>query len=154
MQNSAGNNNTAVGASALAANTQASNNSAMGNFALFNNNGANNTAIGNGALISNTSGVNNTALGFSAGSDATTGGGNVYIGSAVAGVAGESNHTFYIRNINTTNVSGGGTDTVTVNLATGLLGHATSSRRYKEHIKPIDDASESALPAQSRFLPL
>ena len=97
---------------------------------------------GNGALISNTSGINNTALGFSAGSDATTGGGNVYVGSAVAGVAGESNHT-YIRNINITNVSGGGTDTVTVNLATGLLGHATSSRRYKQDIRRIDEASEA-----------
>jgi predicted ribosome quality control (RQC) complex YloA/Tae2 family protein len=46
-------------------------------------------------------------------------------------VAAEANHT-YIRNINTTSVSGGGTDTVTINLATGLLGHLSSSRRYKE----------------------
>jgi predicted ribosome quality control (RQC) complex YloA/Tae2 family protein len=56
-------------------------------------------------------------------------------------VAAEANHT-YIRNINTTSVSGGGTDTVTINLATGLLGHLSSSRRYKEGIKPIDRASE------------
>ncbi|HTL79470.1 MAG TPA: tail fiber domain-containing protein, partial [Candidatus Babeliales bacterium] len=67
---------------------------------------------------------------------------NVYIGAGVDGVANETGHT-YIRNINLTNVSGGGTDTVTVNLATGLLGHLTSSRRYKEDIKPIDKASES-----------
>jgi hypothetical protein len=40
-------------------------------------------------------------------------------------------------------VSGGGTDTVTVNLATGLLGHLSSSRRYKEEIQPMDDASET-----------
>ena len=58
------------------------------------------------------------------------------------GVAGESNST-YIRNINTTTVSGGGTDTVTVNLTTGLLGHLSSSRRYKEEIKPMDNASET-----------
>ena len=58
------------------------------------------------------------------------------------GVAGENDHT-YIRNINTTSVSGGGTDTVTVNVTTGLLGHATSSRRYKEDIKPMDNASEA-----------
>jgi hypothetical protein len=51
-------------------------------------------------------------------------------------------HT-YIRNINSTSVSGGGTDTVTVNLTTGLLGHATSSRRYKEDIKPMDNASKA-----------
>jgi len=60
----------------------------------------------------------------------------------MSGVAGESNHT-YLRNINTTSVSGGGTDTVTVDLTTGLLGHLTSSRRYKEDIKPMDKASEA-----------
>jgi hypothetical protein len=32
---------------------------------------------------------------------------------------------------------------VTINLSTGLLGHLTSSRRYKEDIKPIDKASEA-----------
>ena len=36
-----------------------------------------------------------------------------------------------------------GTDTVTVNLTTGLLGHATSSRRYKEDIKRMDKASQA-----------
>jgi hypothetical protein len=66
----------------------------------------------------------------------------VYIGASMQGVAAEANHT-YIRNINTTSVSGGGTDTVTVNLSTGLLGHLSSSRRYKEAIKPMDAASEA-----------
>jgi Chaperone of endosialidase len=60
----------------------------------------------------------------------------------MAGVPGESFHT-YIRNINSTTVSGGGTDTVTVNLSTGLLGHLSSSRRYKEDIKPMYKASEA-----------
>jgi len=76
-----------------------------------------------------------------AGAAATTGSGNVYIG-VVSGVAGEGDHT-YIANINTTAVSGGGTDTVTVNLSTGLLGHLSSSRRYKEEIKPMNNASEA-----------
>lgn len=104
-------------------------------------NGSGNSAFGNAALLLRT-GFNNTAVGFDAGDALTSGNGNVYIGTAVEGMAVESNHT-YIRNINTTNVSGGGTDTVTVNLATGLLGHLTSSRRYKEDIKPIADASEA-----------
>ena len=60
----------------------------------------------------------------------------------MTGVADESQHT-YIRNINTTPVSGTGTDTVTVDLTTGLLGHASSSRRYKEDIKPMDNVSEA-----------
>jgi hypothetical protein len=54
----------------------------------------------------------------------------------------EANHT-YIRNIKDTSVSGGGTDYVTVDLTTGLLGHFTSSRRYKEDIQPMDKASET-----------
>ena len=73
---------------------------------------------------------------------ATTGKGNVYIGPEMTGAPDESQHT-YIRNINTTPVSGTGTDTVTVDLATGLLGHASSSRRYKEDIKPMDNVSEA-----------
>ncbi len=58
------------------------------------------------------------------------------------GNSGDINHT-YIANIGNTNVSGGGTDTVTVNLTTGLIGHLTSSRRYKEEIKPMENASET-----------
>ena len=60
----------------------------------------------------------------------------------MTGVAGEANHT-YIRNVNTTSVNGGNADFVTVDLTTGLLGHATSARRYKDDIKPIDKASEA-----------
>ena len=55
---------------------------------------------------------------------------------------GESSHT-YIRNIDNTSVSGGGTDTVTVNLSTGLLGHLSSSRRHKEQIQPMANSSEA-----------
>ena len=54
----------------------------------------------------------------------------------------ETDHT-YIRNINNTSVSGGGTDTVTINFSTGLLGHLSSSRRHKEDIQPMTDASET-----------
>jgi uncharacterized coiled-coil protein SlyX len=116
-------------------------NTAVGNQALFSNvSGLDNTAMGDQALTAST-GNDNTALGFQAGILATTGDGNVYIGAGMPGVAGESNQT-YIRNINTTSVSGAGTDTVTVNLSTGLLGHVTSSRRYKDDIKAMDKSSE------------
>ena len=63
---------------------------------------------------------------------------NVYVGSDMVGVPDELDHT-YIRNINTTSVSGAGT--VTPNLTTGLLGHATSSRRYKHDIKAMENSS-------------
>jgi septal ring factor EnvC (AmiA/AmiB activator) len=72
------------------------------------------------------------------------GDGNVYIGADVAPIVpnGEADHT-YIRNINTTSVSGGNADFVTVDVTTGLLGHLSSSRRYKENIKSMDNASEA-----------
>jgi hypothetical protein len=88
------------------------------------------------------SGNQNVALGFLAGSNTGNGGGNIYIGAQMLGDAGDTNQT-YIANIGSTNVSGAGTDTVTVNLTTGLIGHLTSSRRYKEEIKPMGQASET-----------
>ncbi|HEX4653963.1 MAG TPA: tail fiber domain-containing protein [Candidatus Udaeobacter sp.] len=150
--------NTAVGYQALFANTNGLENTAMGDQALFSNTGSYNVAVGGAALRSNTAGNGNTAcgnaalnantgngntaLGFEAGRLATTGVGNVYIGAGTEGVAGESDHT-YIRNINTTSVNSGDADTVTVNLTTGLLGHVTSSRHYKEDVKPMDNASKA-----------
>jgi len=97
--------------------------------------------VGVSALANNLA-TDNTAIGADAGFFATMGRGSVYIGAEMTGVPDESQHT-YIRNINSTPVSGTGTDTVTVDLATGLLGHASSSRRYKEDIKPMDNVSEA-----------
>ncbi len=142
MNNIAGTNNTADGVSALSSNTMGGGNVAVGTGALFSNDfGNTNTAVGDSALANNLV-SNNTAIGADAGFFATTGTGNVYIGAQMTGVGGESNHT-YIRNINNTPVSGNGTDAVTVDLSTGLLGHASSSRRYKEDIKPMDNVSEA-----------
>ncbi len=142
LDNVSGLENTAMGDQALLHNAGGNFNVAVGGAALITNTAGNdNTAVGSGAL-NDTTGSDNTALGFQAGILATGGNGNVYIGAGMSGVAGESNQT-YIRNINTTSVSGAGTDTVTVNLSTGLLGHVTSSRRYKEDIKPMDNASQA-----------
>ena len=141
-RNSTGNNNTATGVSALFRNT-GDNNTAVGLEALQNNTtGDNNTAVGDGALNRNTTGRNNTAIGFRAGLNSTTGENNIYIGENMLGVPGESNHT-YVRNVNITSVSGGGADTVTVDLGTGLIGHLSSSLRYKQNIKPMDNTSEA-----------
>jgi len=138
----AGDRNTAVGAEALVNNTGGAFNVAAGFNALGDNiTGASNVALGPQALAGNTVGSNNTAVGAVAGIS-STGDGNVYIGAGVIGVAGENNHT-YVRNIKDTSVSGGNTDTVTVDLTTGLLGHLSSSARYKENIKPMGDSSEA-----------
>lgn len=57
--------NTALGASALNANTTGANNVAVGASALvLNTGGVRNSAVGSGALASNTSGNNNTAVGY------------------------------------------------------------------------------------------
>ena len=141
--NTQGQNDTAIGALALFNNTTGLNNTAVGFQALpGNTTGGDNTAVGKNALSANTTASGNTAIGSLAGYNQTTGNFNVYIGQGMEGVAGEATHT-YIRNINITDLSGGGTDTATVDLATGLLGHLTSSRRYKEDIRPMNNASEA-----------
>ena len=141
LNSSIGDANTATGALALLNNSSGNGNVAIGVEALkFNTTGSSNVAIGLDALLSNTTGTHNTAIGPFAGEFQTTGSNNIYIGEA-EGFAGEENHT-YIRNINTTSVNGGNVDSVTVNLLTGLLGHASSSQRYKEDIKPMEKASE------------
>jgi len=143
FHNTIGDYNTATGVAALESNTTGSRNTANGSNALESNTtGSRNTANGFNALQQNTTGDANVALGSFAGRNATTGDGNVYIGGGMDGVAGEARHT-YIRNINSTPVSGGGTEKVTVDLATGLLGHETSSRRYKQDIKPMDNVSQT-----------
>jgi hypothetical protein len=134
--------NTAVGANALGADNSGTDNCAVGFEALTSDTtGGANTAVGRGALDQNVTGNFNTAIGKDAGALAT-GNGNVYIGHLVTGVAGENNHT-YIRNIENTSVNGMGADIVTIDLTTGLLGHASSSRRYKEDIRPMEKTSEA-----------
>jgi hypothetical protein len=125
-----GDGNTAVGDRAMEYNVDGSFNCAFGLLALSADNGE-------------TDSSENVAIGDRAGYGLRTGIGNVYIGEhEMARDPGENYHT-YIHNINTTSVSGGFADTVTIDLSTGLLGHLTSSRRHKEDIKAMDNASET-----------
>jgi trimeric autotransporter adhesin len=154
--NNVGSDNTAVGAAALDSNDDGIQNSAVDSHALvrntgnFNtaigyqaltasNTGSTNTSVGVNALLANTSGGANIALGYSAGTSVTTGSFNVYIGTNIGGVADEVGHT-YISNIASTQQN---FSPVTVDLATGFLGHEFSSQRYKEEIKPMRNASEA-----------
>jgi hypothetical protein len=79
--------NTAVGASALAANTSGSNNTAVGQVSLdANTTGTLNAAFGTNSLGANISGSENTAIGVSALAGNTTGASNTGIGrSALVG---------------------------------------------------------------------
>jgi hypothetical protein len=151
VRNTDGSFNTATGLSALHDNTLGSSNTADGDHALFENiDGSGNTAVGAGALSSITTGGSNTALGENAGhnhfkSDSN----NIDISADVEGVAGESNTirignpditTTVIRGISGQTIPSGATVLVAAN---GQLGTATSSKRFKEEIKPIDKASEA-----------
>jgi hypothetical protein len=134
-----GTDNTAIGGLALQGNTSGGTNTASGFHALFSNTtGAGNTANGGGALNSNTTGSGNTALGSGAGA-AATGDNNVYIGAGMNGVAGESNACYIASIFGQTSASG---IPVLIN-SNNKLGTATSSVRFKEDIKPMDNVSEA-----------
>ena len=157
VHNNSGNVNSAFGAFALFQSTGA-NNTAIGDRALLNNTGGgSNTAVGQAAMLNNTSGGSNIAIGVQALGNNDSGNGNIVLGNVSGTAITSANNVIcignlpadnvdnrtYIGNISNTTVSGGGTDTVTVNLTTGLLGHLSSSRRYKEQIKPMDKTSEA-----------
>ena len=94
--------------------------------------------MGYRALTYNTTGSNNVALG-EVPAPINTGEHNIYIGAGDGGSAGESN-SCYIGSIWGQTSSGGAA--VFINSA-GKLGTTTSSRRFKDDIKPMNDASEA-----------
>jgi hypothetical protein len=139
QSNTTGNSNVANGDHALYSNTDGSANVANGGGALFfNTTGFYNVANGGGALQNNTTGGFNTALGSTAGLNLTTGSGNVCIGDNAPGVAGASNTT-WISNVFASVASG---RAVYVN-SDNKIGTLSSSRRYKEEVKPMGQASET-----------
>ena len=149
--NRTGTENTSTGVDALFSNTTGTNNTANGAFALANDTtGSNNTAIGEEALENNTTGSSNIAMGSNAGFNLTTGSNNIDIGNR--GLSGEANairmgvqgtqRATFIAGIRGTAISGA--QPVLVN-ASGQLGVAASSARFKEAIKPMDKASEAIL---------
>lgn len=146
-KNTTGVGNTASGYSSLINNTTGSSNTASGRNALFANTvGSNNTASGFNALQFTTTGSNNTALGFEAGVNVTTGSNNIVIGNRATaadsntiriGTQGTQTRIF-VAGIRGATITGG--QAVVVN-ASGQLGVVSSSRRYKQDIQPMGDAS-------------
>ncbi len=139
FSNTMGAQNTATGFQALNNNTTGGDNAAFGDQALLSSTtGGGNTAVGAFALLNNTTGVTNTALGFNAGFGITTADNVIVIGTNVAGQ--NVDHGCFIGEIFGQTSSSG--TAVFIN-SEGRLGTATSSRRFKEAIKPMDQASES-----------
>ena len=109
--------------------------------------GSGNTAIGSQALFLNTTGSGNIALGESAGGGVGTADNVIAIGAGGENVSG----TCYIGNIfGVTSASG---TAVFVN-SLGKLGTTTSSRRFKEGIKPMERTSEALFGTEAGHLPL
>jgi len=137
--NITGHQNTANGTSALFNNTTGSFNTATGERALFSNTTGNgNTADGQNALVGNTTGSSNVALGDSAGFNVSTANNVICIGFGVGG--SNVSNSCYIGSIFGQTSSGG----VAVFIdSAGKLGTLTSSRRFKEQIRPMEQASEA-----------
>jgi endosialidase-like protein len=153
LRNDTGCCNTAVGWSALLSNTTGEGNTATGVNALNQNTTAiNNSGLGWGALRFNQIGNDNTAVGLVAG-QSITGSFNICIGSEVWGVSGENNTIRIGDNLPTgTGQSacyiGGIYGQIASSQAvfvdsTGKLGAQVSSRRFKEEIKQMDEASQA-----------
>jgi len=152
--NTTGNGNTATGLQALDANKTGDNNTAEGGLALYDNTtGDKNTASGYQALFGNTRGNSNIAVGFQAGKDLTTGDNNIDIGNVGRareagtiriGRLGSQTGTF-IAGISGATVAGGVGVLIDTN---GRLGTISSSARFKDHVQPMDKASEAILALQ------
>jgi Chaperone of endosialidase len=139
--NTTGNLNTANGYQALYFNQTGHDNTAIGERALYNNTaGISNAAIGTGALFFNTTGSGNVALGYIAGSAVTTANSVICILSPGADVS----NSCYIGNIRDVTTQNADAIPVVIDSA-GQLGTASSSRRFKKEIKPMDQTSEAIL---------
>lgn len=149
--NTTGYGNTANGNNTLISNNTGNFNTASGNNALYNNStGSYNTAFGAGALYGST-GNTNVAIGINAGSNLTTGNNNIYIGGSVQPAASSEYNTTRIGNsISSVFISGVYGSTVASGSAvfvnsSGQLGTITSSRRYKEDIREMGDATDGLM---------
>jgi hypothetical protein len=149
--NTDGDSNNAVGVQALGSNTGGFFNQAMGFQALGSNlDGDVNIAIGDSALSSNVHGSFNTVVGWDAGLTAE-GDDNIYIGATSADGVTSENGTIrigdpnfvlacYIAGIVGQTATSGSPIFIDAN---GKLGTLTSSARFKDDIKPMDNVSEA-----------
>jgi uncharacterized coiled-coil protein SlyX len=148
--------NTATGSGALFTVNNGFNgsfNTADGAAALYSNMGGDNTAVGASALGNNTTGNDNTAVGVSALPNNDTGSNNIALGAFAGQSVTSASHTISIgvQGSNTDNscfigqifnASSPGGSAVFID-ANNRLGTVTSSKRFKEEIKPMDKASDA-----------
>lgn len=167
--NTTGSGNTANGYFALYTNTTGCCNVADGYNVLLSNTGSFNTASGQAALEWNATGSFNTASGSSALTNNTTGNGNIAIGNQAGFNVSTTSNNIHVGNQGTATDSGtirigtagtqtaafiagirgvttGNNNAIPVLIdSNGQLGTMSSSRRYKEDIKEMGDASSGLL---------
>jgi hypothetical protein len=154
LQSNNSNDNTAIGSGALQFNTGGNANVGVGWHALYDNiDGTQNIAIGVNALPVNLTGSNNIALGVLTGANIQAGNNNIYIGYDGGGCCDESDvirigtpgtqTSAFVAGINGSTVL---SDALTVFVdSNGQLGTLSSSRRYKENIQDMGDASDGLM---------
>ena len=130
----------AVGESALLANTTGGGNVAIGVSALRNNNASENVAIGYDAGVNMTAGSHTVLIGPSAGKNIQEAFNVICIGESAGGA--NVSGTCFIGNIVGITTQNNDARPVLIDSA-GQLGTASSSRRYKTDVKPMDNASKS-----------
>ncbi len=154
--NTTSDSNTAIGREALYLNNTIGGQTAVGYHALRNSSPSGqfcfgNTAVGFNALEDSTGGCGNTALGTAALGSNTTGSGNVAVGLLAANNVTTASNVICIGAVGVNGSNScfigniwnqpGGSQAVYVN-SDGKLGAQVSSRRFKDDIKPINEASE------------
>ena len=153
ISNTTGGANTASGLQALSSNTTGVDNTASGVYALGNNTSGNdNTASGEYALLGNTTGDGNIAIGYDAGVNVTNTSNNIEIGnlgsatdSGVIRIGTEGTQgSAFIAGIWGATTQSSGAVPVLVD-SNGNLGVMSSSRRYKEDIQDMAEASSGLL---------
>jgi hypothetical protein len=152
--NATGGSNAATGVGALYFNTTGNQNTASGTSALQNNTtGSYNTASGEAALVNNTTGSNNIAIGQGAAANVSGGNSNnIHMGSQGSGVdsgairigtPGTQTSFFAagVRGVTTAN-----NDAIPIVIdSAGQLGTVSSSRRFKQDIQDMGDASRGLM---------
>lgn len=146
--NTSGAANSGFGVNALNSNTIGGSNTALGFQTLFTNvSGNSNTGVGANAL-GNATGSNNIAVGRFAGFNITNGTNNIYIGNSAPGNEsntiriGNTQTATFLAGVNGATASGGVQVFVD---ASGQLGTLTSSKRFKEDVRDMGDASKGLL---------
>jgi hypothetical protein len=164
-----GQDNNAFGNYALSSNTIGSDNTAFGYASMEENvSGGQNTAIGSVALVGLQTGSNNTAIGSNALPYVVAGNNNIGIGASagflqrnfgdndiyIANAGGDENGTIRLGTTGMQTrafiagiygVATGGTGAAVVVDSNGQLGTVSSSRRYKEDIQTMGEASDRLL---------